>query len=154
MRFEINTESTLEIKKNILNIFNRHIQKKYNQTESGGILLGRLINCSKDVIVDFASEPSKKDTRRRFFFFRKKEPAQSIVNKRWSDSEGTQIYLGEWHTHPECDPIPSSHDLENWRKIYREAKYEQDFLLFIIVGIKNISCWLFLKDKYIKLKRL
>uniref|UniRef100_UPI003CED28D9 Mov34/MPN/PAD-1 family protein n=1 Tax=Enterobacter cloacae complex sp. 280C5 TaxID=3395861 RepID=UPI003CED28D9 len=30
-------------------------------------------------------------------------------------SDGFLVYLGEWHTHPEDFPQPSSTDLRSWR---------------------------------------
>ena len=50
-------------------------------------------------------------------------------------SLGTKSYLGEWHTHPEPNPRPSSLDITEWKKT---ANYNEDMLLFLIVGQETI----------------
>jgi integrative and conjugative element protein (TIGR02256 family) len=109
--------------------------------EAGGMLLGRLIHETNDVVVDEATEPTGEDRRGRYFFNRAKAAAQRYINLVWGLSGSTRIYLGEWHTHPEDDPSPSDHDLGNWRRIAKKAKYDQDFLIFVIVGRKKIRVW-------------
>ncbi|MBX9600039.1 MAG: Mov34/MPN/PAD-1 family protein [Bryobacteraceae bacterium] len=109
--------------------------------EAGGIILGRLIVDSEDVVIDEVVGPLQGDRGSRFTFFRPKDRAQKIVEVAWESSRGTKVYLGEWHTHPENDPSPSSQDLRNWRGILRNARYEQDSLLFLIAGRANMRLW-------------
>jgi integrative and conjugative element protein (TIGR02256 family) len=121
-------------------------QLNTDQKEAGGILLGRLIEATDDVIVDEVTSPNKADRRGRFFFFRKRNTTQQRINTAWKESAHTRVYLGEWHTHPEDDPSPSGVDIENWSRIGRTARYEQEFLFFIIVGITTIRVWERRKD--------
>ncbi len=151
MKFQIEEQRILEIKQEVLDTFEHYVQRKISSKESGGLLIGRIIESNSDVVIDFSSKPARVDTRKRFLFFRKREPAQDIVNKKWKGSDGTQIYLGEWHTHPEPFPNPSKQDIKNWLEIYKSAHYEQDFLLFIIVGIESIGCWSVSNGKHRKL---
>lgn len=109
--------------------------------EAGGLLLGRLIDGSADVVVDEATGPHAHDRRSRFAFFRRRNPAQGLVNRAWAGSSGTRIYLGEWHSHPEDDPTPSDPDYNNWRRILREVKCEHHRLFFLIVGRRRIRVW-------------
>src|SRR5579884_3498453 len=106
--------------------------------EAGGVLLGRQILGSSDVVIDHASEPSLKDRRGRFWFRRARQPAQEIVDRAWRESGGVVNYLGEWHTHPEDDPSPSWVDKYNWWKIARRVSVDSEYLLFAIVGIKYV----------------
>src|SRR5687767_11009440 len=103
--------------------------------EAGGVLLGRLIRNSCDAIVDEGTSPTPQDHRGRFFFRRAGPPTQRRITEAWFQSEGVVNYLGEWHTHPEDVPSPSSTDLKNWRKLVRTARFEQDSLIFVIVGL-------------------
>ena len=116
-------------------------QTDRRSTESGGLLLGRLVEGTMDVVVDEATEPTAYDRRRRFFFGRVRAPAQKRVDTAWKQSSGTRNYLGEWHTHPEPNPHPSSHDVREWVRVSQEAIYEQDALLFVIVGIEIVGVW-------------
>lgn len=106
------------------------------------MLLGRLINETDDLVVDEATAPTGKDRRGRFFFNRARAAAQRYINLVWRKSGSTRVYLGEWHTHPEDVPAPSGHDLGNWRRITKEAKYHQDSLIFAIVGRQKTRVWI------------
>lgn len=114
---------------------------KRAEPEAGGVLLGRLIIDSSDIIIDEVTKPQPQDKRSWYQFWRSKEPHQKLVDEAWRRSNGTRIYLGEWHCHPEPDPTPSNEDKKNWRRIVREAKFEQDVLLFIIAGQKVTRVW-------------
>lgn len=117
-------------------------QLKNSSPESGGIILGRLLIDNTDIIIDEISSPGPKDFRSRFSFLRRRDSAQKRVDSAWNQSNGTLVYLGEWHTHPEDIPTPShSIDLKEWRRISKEASFEQDFLLFLIVGRTQTNAW-------------
>ena len=141
MKFRRTNGGTIELGDAALSIMLKYKQIAKESKEAGGILLGRSIKDSIDVLIDEASEPAKEDLRRRFFFFRKKEPAQALVNKTWQYSQSVSNYLGEWHTHPEAHPTPSKLDLTNWVNLSRQTQCEQDFLVFSIVGIETIRFW-------------
>ena len=40
-------------------------------------------------------------------------------------------YVGEWHSHPESDPTPSSLDLSEWRKVCTAT---DEAMAFLILG--------------------
>ena len=113
--------------------------------EAGGLVLGRLVESSTDVIVDEISTPVSSDRWSRFNFCRGKKTAQRKVDKAWAESSGTRIYLGEWHTHPEDVPTPSDHDLRDWQRIVQGAQYEQEGLFFVIVGRQQMRVWEYAK---------
>ncbi|MBZ5678441.1 MAG: Mov34/MPN/PAD-1 family protein [Acidobacteriia bacterium] len=115
--------------------------------ESGGLLLGRLIEHSVDVIVDEISIPTLSDRWGRFRFFRRRKPAQRHVDEAWLESSSTRVYLGEWHSHPEDVPTPSEHDLRDWARIVESAKYEQESLFFVIVGRIETRAWELMKGR-------
>lgn len=110
-------------------------------SEQGGMLLGRLLNGDRDVAVDIVSRPHTLDRKGRFHFFRVREPAQKLVQDRWLESGGRCNYLGEWHTHPEPIPQPSAEDLRNWVQVFQRTKVQQCFLLFVIVGTRELRLW-------------
>lgn len=116
-------------------------QDRPSSAEGGGILLGRMIEGSDDVIVDEVTVPTGHDKRTRFFFFRAKVSGTRKIRQAWRDSRGTRNYLGEWHTHPEARPTPSAQDIQNWRYIMAEARIEQDYLFFAILGIEELAVW-------------
>ena len=116
------------------------IQNAPQKFEAGGILLGRFVIDNNDVIVDHITMPMIGDRRTRFGYFRSKLH-QKRISEAWAASRGTCNYLGEWHTHPEDEPAPSSHDFANWENKLATDKFDSDFLFFVIVGIARVNVW-------------
>ncbi|MGN7296361.1 ribosomal-processing cysteine protease Prp [Ferdinandcohnia sp. SAFN-114] len=119
----------------VVKVFQSYKQIEKNQHESGGILLGKIY---KDLIlIDTISEPSEEDKSGRYYFYRNVQKAQRIIEDAWDKSKGERIYLGEWHTHPEDIPTPSSDDKKLLSCMLKDSTMEIDFLLMTIIGIKN-----------------
>lgn len=116
-------------------------QTRPRQHEAGGVLLGRHLLDSGDIVVDDISEPMPGDTRSRFGFRRQQKSHQIRVDNAWLASRGTCVYLGEWHTHPEPDPTPSSTDLADWRRHLQVDVFDGDCLYFLIVGTRALRVW-------------
>jgi integrative and conjugative element protein (TIGR02256 family) len=136
-----------------VNVFARSRQLGVCDAEAGGILIGRRVVESSDVVVDSATEPNIADTRSRFRFFRKARPAQRLVDAAWAASSGSRNYLGDWHTHPEDLPTPSRLDRQDWEEIITNAVFEQEFLLFVIVGRLYTRVWEMSRDRTISILR-
>ncbi|MGE7713240.1 Mov34/MPN/PAD-1 family protein [Priestia megaterium] len=146
----------LKISENVGRTFLYYRQLEMQHTEAGGVLLGRFLSQSNDVVIDKITVPMKNDIRTRFFFKKNRVDHQSIIDKVWKKSDGTCNYLGEWHTHPEEHPTPSAHDKNEWKKILKHTVCDSDKLFFIIIGTKSISVWVGFKNdlKIIKLKKI
>jgi integrative and conjugative element protein (TIGR02256 family) len=132
-KFEISTRVKARLK--------RYVQSNESDPEAGGVLLGRFIINTDDVVVDRISVPMEGDERSRNRYFRSAKPHQDLIRKVWERSEGKCNYLGEWHTHPVPDPSPSIIDLLQWKKKLLFDKYDSDFLFFAIIGINHIAVW-------------
>lgn len=117
-----------------------HAQHHWWNREAGGVLLGRHLLDSHDVVVDEVSTPQKSDRRSRFTFFRSSMHEQ-LARHRWSEQERTSAYLGLWHTHPESDPNPSSVDWRDWQQAVSGDTFEGNRLFFPIVGTERIRVW-------------
>jgi integrative and conjugative element protein (TIGR02256 family) len=109
--------------------------------EAGGILLGRYLIGCQDAIVDQITVPTDRDKRSHFSFFRSVRGHQAAVVRLWTASKGTCHYLGEWHSHPESDPVPSKLDMLNWKRLLGHHRTDADPLYFVIVGMETISVW-------------
>tara|TARA_R110001599_G_scaffold159052_2_gene346337 strand:- start:145638 stop:146030 length:393 start_codon:yes stop_codon:yes gene_type:complete len=89
-------------------------QIKPKDVEACGLLLGRAYNHAIEVTA--FTPPQVSDRRTRSSYSRKsKGHAEQAVNI-WKHSSGLIGYLGEWHTHPEHNPLPSSKDLIESKK--------------------------------------
>ena len=117
------------------------IQNSVNALEAGGLLLGRRIIDSPDIVIDLITTPSRFDIRKRRYFYRDSRIHQSIIEMMFKKSSGTCILLGEWHTHPENYPTPSGYDISEWKRQLKDTKIEDEHLLFLIVGTSEITIW-------------
>lgn len=117
----------------------KQVEKK--SPESGGVLLGRFIKGSKNIVVDKLTTPLKGDKQTRYSFKRFSPLHQEIITAEWHKSKGTCNYLGEWHTHPEDFPTPSGVDTRDWKRKLKKDVFSSRYLYFIIAGIKRIDIW-------------
>ena len=141
LMFKRPCDGTVALSDSVLDTFANFAQLGKDDPEAGGILLGRLILNSDDVVIDEATKPTPEDRSSRFYFWRSNKPALRRVAEAWEMSGGTRVYLGDWHTHPEDGPHPSCVDRRNWKRLLKKSRYEQEFLLFVIVGRKETCVW-------------
>lgn len=102
--------------------------------EAAGVLIGE--RRGNHIVISAMSEPGPGDIRSRFSVDRKSPHHQALINELHSTSGGTMNYLGEWHTHPEKFPTPSSVDKSSWRRNLTPAEP----MVLIIVGQCAIWC--------------
>ena len=118
----------------------QHIQEGEEAPEAGGVLLGRhLLGCD-DIIVDRITLPLPGDRQSRHRCFRARKQHQETIDRAWRESDGTCTYLGEWHTHPEGDPVPSQRDWRDWQRKLRVDRYSEP-IFFVIVVTTEIRAW-------------
>ncbi|MFI1773379.1 Mov34/MPN/PAD-1 family protein [Thalassobellus citreus] len=130
-----NKEYKIIIEGNVLELFETFKQTG-RKHERGGILLGEVSKA--EIRIKKASIPTMFDSGSRFRFNRHKKSAQLFTDYEFYNSQGTIIYLGEWHTHPESIPSPSNIDIKMIATQFKKNKINESFLLMIIVGIKGI----------------
>lgn len=116
-------------------------QLEAHQPEAGGVLLGRHILGCSDVVIDEVTSPMPGDLRKPLTFHRGQAQHQQVIDERWRNSEGTCLYLGEWHTHPESCPVPSHVDLTDWFRRLHTDHFDGESLFFIIVGTREVRAW-------------
>jgi integrative and conjugative element protein (TIGR02256 family) len=116
------------------------IQHASSATEAGGVLLGRHLRDGSAIVVDAVTTPIAGDRRARNRFHRAQRRHQAAIDAAWEASEATCTYVGEWHTHPEPVPTPSSIDRADWHRRLLHDCYTEP-LFFIIVGTAAIKAW-------------
>lgn len=114
-----------------------HAQTKSNAAEAGGILLGH--RAGGHIHVISATGPLPNDKRARLRFDRLDTGHQKAARDAWASSGGTVDYVGDWHTHPQSVPTPSSKDHVEWKKLTKALPSSH---LFAIVGSSGNSFWL------------
>lgn len=139
--FEITNGGKIKLTVSVVETMQLHKQFDKGSLESGGVLLGRFIKVSKNIVVDKITIPIKGDKQTRFSFKRLSPLHQVIITEEWNKSNGTCNYLGEWHTHPEDFPTPSGIDIREWKRKLKKDAFSGRYLYFIIAGIKSIEIW-------------
>jgi integrative and conjugative element protein (TIGR02256 family) len=131
--YQVNRDCTLTVGPDALRVFDNYRMQR--RKEAGGILLGRVYPSM--IEIEVATSPSAADEAGAFFFNRSTRVSQERVNDAWAASSGEQIYLGEWHSHPEPVASPSGRDRSMILNNLRDAKMEIDFLILLILGWKR-----------------
>lgn len=107
----------------------RYRQQSAIAPEQGGVLLGYRRDPHLHVVA--ATFPARGDQATRISFKRNDPSHAATALRMWKGTEYTMDYLGEWHTHPDAHPSPSSIDTRAWATI-RTATPE--VMLFVIAG--------------------
>jgi integrative and conjugative element protein (TIGR02256 family) len=141
-RYQISEAEHVVFSKDVLGIFQSHIQTS-GRKESGGILLG-CVYPGSHTLIDIATRPGAFDKAGLRYFDRSRKRAQRIVEREWDTSGGTRVYLGEWHTHSELHPSPSMRDRQMIHNMFQQTTMEIDFLFLAIIGIR--SNWVGIQD--------
>ena len=128
------SQSFVHLEPEVLETFNEYVQGG-RDLEAGGILLGRVRGPHLQIIE--ATTPSPRDRRSRFSFERDEFHHHATAIRRWEESNGIIRYVGEWHTHPQDHPTPSSIDLSEW-KILAADRVDGRPLLGLIVGCRDL----------------
>ncbi len=126
-------EARLLVEPDVLARLAVYRQMKPNAREAGGILLG--FRRGEHLHVSEATEPQAVDIRSRFGFHRRAKHHQAIALERWAATGRKMDYLGEWHTHPEHQPVPSGIDVRHWREICQTRTVP---MVFIILGMSDV----------------
>lgn len=140
--FTLSDKRKLKLASNAIYTMFSFAQDDLTATESGGIMVGRILDENFNSMIDDVSTPMPCDVRTRNRFYRKPNGHQEFFDMKWKESAGRCFYLGEWHTHPEAIPSPSSVDLNNWKRLLKSPPQDQSTLFFIIVGTKQLKIWM------------
>ena len=105
---------------------------QYEGNELCGVLMGSLVgdNCYR---ISKISPPCVK-RHTRCGCERDAAMANQFIEEDYKQSEHTRFYIGEWHTHPENLPTPSTVDYSSIKDNYHTASLVAPFLFMIVVG--------------------
>lgn len=140
------SDATVHINKYIIEIWEQYRQIASESKEACGILIGHQIQGTEIFQIEFVTTPQKLDIRTRYHFVMKDPFHQSFLEDKYRASNGTSVYLGTWHSHPELIPTPSFIDKKDWRNCI--ARNYDRKLFFIIVGIQEVKIYT-IKNNYL-----
>jgi len=84
-------------------------------------------------MISRAGGPGPRAHRGKHAFLRDLAYARQLADAAWRE-EGTQ-WVGEWHTHPSGDLIPSELDLRSYLRHLHDAELRLDRFVAVIVGL-------------------
>ncbi len=129
------------ITRSALEIIESFKQFKKTDPESGGILIGQIKEA--EVYIMKATTPNKFDKASRYSFECNKDAAQVIIDFEFINSGKKSIYIGEWHTHPENTPTPSTTDKTMIKTQFTHNKLNEPFIFLLIQGLEELYIGLY-----------
>ena len=139
MIFKYDNTLTVHFSPEVEEFFESWMDHDNYHVEAGGLIIGTMEAGSQLTITDITT-PQLSDHRFPFHFFRSETSHQEKMDKLWKESGFRKLYLGEWHTHPEPYPHPSSVDISEWKKI-ASKKQNSSWMLFLIIGRHAFRLW-------------
>lgn len=116
--------------------------KRYIQTsgnEDCGVLMGSQINDNIIRVNKVSGSIKVKEESSTYTCKIDKESANAFIKDDYEQSNHKRYYIGEWHTHPEDRPLPSSFDKSSIKLSFKEnAMPINNVFLMVIVGRKEI----------------
>jgi integrative and conjugative element protein (TIGR02256 family) len=109
---------------------------KHFPNEFGGVLVGTYSEDGLTVCIQKLICP-KKYKQTPTFFKRKTTFINKKLKEVYEVSNGKEIYIGEWHSHPNMSAYPSLHDLLSMRKILKQDIKITNPLLLIVGGTET-----------------
>jgi len=125
---------SIQIDDTLVNRLCRLASKHYPK-EYGGLFVGRYVNNNKVVIVEESVLP-KKFKSSSFSFERGVEGLRKALGKYFRATPSL-IYVGEWHAHPDGQPIPSSTDTSALREIAGHHEVSINNPVLLIIGVRG-----------------
>lgn len=139
------------IAKDIISLAEHWANQKFPY-ETGGMLLGYIAENNDPVITNLIGA-GPKAIHQTNYFLPDAEYQQHQLNTIFYETSGQVTYLGEWHTHPLSDPVPSGLDKQTLMRIAKapESCIEQPLMMILGNGNKKWNAALFQSRSKMKL---
>ena len=118
----------------VLDHFYKWRQLHPGMDEAGGQLFGVIKGTT--ITISLATGPRRSDRRGRFFFLADRFAERLEISAMHKSG---LHYFGDWHTHPQPLPTPSSTDLASMADLFVRSKHELRAFLMVIVGTAGLS---------------
>lgn len=151
MKF-VNKDTGLEflIGDELINRLAAYGKEKY-PNEFGGLLLGKYINSNKTLVIKETLLP-KKYKSSRYYFERGSNGLKELLEQYYAN-EGL-VYVGEWHTHPNNEAVPSPTDIRAMRELAEDENVLINNPVLMILEIQktdyNIGIYFLFNGKLLR----
>lgn len=125
-----NSEQRLVLTDAVIQHIEKYRQRDSNDAEAGGQLFARIEGTT--VFLTSATGPRRQDSRTRFGF----RPNRRLERKEIATMFKRGLhYIGDWHTHPEEHPVPSSEDIASMVETFYRSRHQLAGFIMMIVGV-------------------
>lgn len=114
-----------------LDVVAREARQSRDGLETGGILLGH--DYGQRIEIRHAGDPGPNAVRGTHTFDRDLAHATALAEAAWIRDRSQ--WLGEWHTHPNQELVPSPRDLTSYLRHLNDPDLDFDRFIAIIVGL-------------------
>ena len=118
----------------VLAHFRRHRQLGGHSKEAGGQLFATFNG--KNIQIERATGPRKRDRRDLTFFIPNRLSERREIARHF---KAGLHYVGDWHTHPESRPRPSSTDIDSFQDMFHKSRHKLASFVMVIVGTAQPS---------------
>ena len=87
-----------------------------------------------------ATGPRPTDTRARYSYQPDRKAEQAEIDQALRNGI---FFLGDWHTHPELVPTPSSQDLHSIAEAFKKSTHHLNGFLLVIAGTQRLPSGLY-----------
>lgn len=108
--------------------------EKFGTIEAGGVLIGQILDGI--ALIEKATDGGPKAVHEEYYFQADPNYINMLIDMEYANSDGKSVYLGEWHTHPQIRPEPSTKDLRSLDEI---ADSSDEFAILLILGAVNFD---------------
>lgn len=135
----------------VVDVWYKHRQIMEDSVESFGVLIGTTSVDRRKIWIKEVTTPMVHDQCSQFSFALRDPGHQQMVCEKYACSDGREIYLGTWHTHPEPMPTPSDIDQNDWI-VCLQANHGRP-LAFVLVGTENVRMFVRTKGRFKSLRQ-
>ena len=133
------SEQRLVLTPAVLNHLAKQQQTDRNSSEAGGQLFARFRG--EEIRVERATGPRTTDRRSRYGYIPDRQGEQEEIDRM--HSRGLH-FIGDWHTHPEGIPTPSTSDVRSIRQAVTQSKHHLNGFVLLIAGTDRFPRGLFI----------
>jgi integrative and conjugative element protein (TIGR02256 family) len=120
----------------VVEFLEKHRQSNWFANERAGQLFGT-IDGNVTTVVE-ATGPRRGDRANHISYDIHRKAAQREIDERYG--KGLH-YIGDWHTHPQKAPGPSTTDILSMARLFRTSSHQLNFVAMLIVGTRDPETW-------------
>jgi integrative and conjugative element protein (TIGR02256 family) len=116
----------------ILDHLRDHKRRRRSHLETGGLLFGQVDEAAGVTWITHATRPPPDSKETRTLFICGKQGTARIAARLKAKYRSSVVFLGMWHTHPDCHAFPSMVDCTGMAKIMVAQEAPRTCLLMIL----------------------